>query len=146
LIFFIYISYKQKKKHREKRDNYLGDLETEIVVHVCCEKRWRLKKHRCNLKEEEKKIWKEWWVIESGGALLLLLLILQFTTLQSKKTLLYRSLVSLIVIDAELGKKDYGSIFCNCNQKGSGTTWCHRTRFNWCWKPKTKTLLLFIYF
>jgi hypothetical protein len=24
-------------------------------VHVCCEKRWRLKKHRCNLKEEEKK-------------------------------------------------------------------------------------------
>jgi hypothetical protein len=36
MIFFI---YKQKKKEREERDTNLGDLETEIVVHVCCEKR-----------------------------------------------------------------------------------------------------------
>jgi hypothetical protein len=35
-------------------------------VHVCCGKRWRLKRHRCNLKEEEKNMkrvmsHREWW-------------------------------------------------------------------------------------
>jgi hypothetical protein len=38
-----------------------------------------------------------------------------------------QSLVGSVVIDAELGREDHGSIPRNCDREGAGTTWCQ----NW---------------
>jgi hypothetical protein len=50
--------------------------------------------------------------------------------LGSKLTWKKRSLVDLVVIDAEFGRKNYGLITCNCNREGVETTWFQN------WPPK----------
>jgi hypothetical protein len=44
-----------------------------------------------------------------------------------KKIIFYQSLVGSVVIGAELGREDHGSIPRNCDREGAGTTWCQ----NW---------------
>jgi hypothetical protein len=40
----------------------------------------------------------------------------------NKKKIINQSLVGLVVIGAELGREDYGSIPRNCDREGAGTT------------------------